>query len=106
MDNTLRNSTILPPPEVAVYRLKDYTERKWKEKIEALSPIHRMMVAEYLVGKIGLSREQAGIIMGTSKATVHRDIQSYQLLIKRVKTRVEEMDKIHDYILYNAKWAR
>lgn len=104
MSNSLIINT-LPPPLVAIARLKDYVEKKWHEDIKSVSPIHRYMLAEYLVGRLGFSRSQAGLLLGVSKATVHRDIQTYQFMLKKVKSRREELEKIHAYILYNAKWT-
>ena len=106
MNTAPKINALLPPPLVVKVRIKEYAEKKWHEKIDELTQPHRCIVAGYLSGRMGFSDKEISDLLKISKSTIHRDIGLYEILLKRTSTAIKEIEKIHEYILYNAKWLR
>lgn len=102
---SLKVKQLPPPPDIVEIRLKEYVHRKWKSNLNTLPALKRAVVVFYLRDHCAYTQKQIAELLAISQPTVSRDYQTFGFYLNRSYNYHRELQRLADYILYNAKWV-
>lgn len=106
MSDTLKTGTGVvykPAPDIIRIRVRLFAEKHFHRPISHLRPEQRMAVIYCLHQQFQLSNGDITCLLSCSKSTVIRDLQSASVY-KNHPEFMSSVQRIEDYILYNAKY--
>lgn len=109
MYNSLKNKTLggggkVLPRDTINRRVKSYVEKKLNTDFDHIEPDDRMDIIYVLVNNYEYSVPELMQLFGRCRATIYREISNANFIQKRIAKRKKHSEKIHDYIIYNAKY--
>lgn len=87
--------------EVINFRIDNFSRRKLEAPLTKIPPDARQDIVFTLYNFWHYTPKELAELMGTSRATIYRDICNGEFLIQRDKKRQYRVERIVDYIIYN-----
>ena len=106
MSNTSKTSMgggYKPAPDIIKIRVRLFAENHFRRPLSNLRPEQRMAVIYCLHQQFQFSNGDIASLLSCSKSTVIRDLQSASIY-KNHPDFMSTVQRIEDYILYNAKY--
>lgn len=106
MSNTLKISNgggYKPAPDMIKIRVRYYVETRFHRPLSNLRPEQRMAVVYCLHQQFQFSNGEIASLLSVSSSTIHRDLQSAGVYKNHTEF-MSSVQRIEDYILYNAKY--
>lgn len=106
MSNTLKTSIgggYKPAPDIIRIRIRLFAENNFHRPLSNLRPDQRMAVIYCLHQQFQFSNGDIANLLSVSSSTIHRDLQSASIY-KNTSDFMSRVQRIEDYILYNAKY--
>lgn len=106
MSNTLKTSMGVgykPAPDIIKIRVRLFAKNHFHRPLSNLRPEQRMAVIYCLHQQFQFSNGDIASLLSVSKSTIHRDLQSAGIY-KNHSEFMSSVQRIEDYILYNAKY--
>ena len=106
MYNTLKISNgggYKPAPDIIKIRVRLFAENHFHRPLSRLRPEQRMAVIYCLHQQFQFSNGDIASLLSVSSSTIHRDLQSANVY-KNHSDFMSSVQRIEDYILYNAKY--
>lgn len=106
MPNTLKISMgggYKPAPDIIRIRVRLFAENHFHHPLSNLRPEQRMAVIYCLHQQFQFSNGDIASLLSVSSSTIHRDLQAASVY-KNSSEFMSRVQRIEDYILYNAKY--
>lgn len=106
MSNTLKISMgggYKPAPDIIRIRVRLFAENNFHRPLSNLRPDQRMALIYCLHQQFQFSNGDIANILSVSSSTIHRNLQSASVY-KNTSDFMSRVQRIEDYILYNAKY--
>lgn len=106
MSNTMKINSgggYKPAPDIIKIRVRLFAENHFHRPLSNLRPEQRMAVIHCLHQQFQFSNGDIANLLSVSNSTIHRDLQSASVY-KNHPEFMSSVQRIEDYILYNAKY--
>lgn len=92
-----------PAPDIIKIRVRLFAENHFHRPLSNLRPEQRMAVIYCLHEQFQFPNGDIASLLSISSSTIHRDLQSASIY-KNSSEFMSSVQRIEDYILYNAKY--